>query len=498
MGSSKAVLAGLLILAGVVGGLVLSGALRLSQDGEAAPDFPQANPEVLRSLSTAFVDVAKRVTPSVVTITSERVVTNPHGSMEDLPPELRRWFGRFFEAPGEPEEFRSRGLGSGVIVRSDGIILTNNHVVEDADEIKVVLSDGREIDAEVKGTDPRTDVAVLKVGEKNLPAAPLGDSDQLQVGEWVLAIGSPFSENLQHTVTAGIVSAKGRRNLGIARYEDLIQTDAAINPGNSGGALLDLNGNVVGINTAIASRAGFAGMAQFAGVGFAIPINMARAIMEDLLQEGRVIRGYMGVNVQTVTPSVARALDLSEPHGALVATVVEGSPADQAGVKVGDVIVELDGKAVRDSNSLANQTSLTRPGTAVTIKLIRGGKELELRVTLEELPEEQEQARPAAAQTERPSSRLGLEVGELTPRLAERFGYENAAGVLVAGVRPGGAAFDAGLRDGDLIQEVNRRSVASVEQFQSEVDALKPGATALLYVRRGDGNLFLPLEIPRD
>ena len=498
MRNSKIVVGGLLLLAGLIGGLVLSGGLRLSHDGEAAPDFPQANPELLRSLSTAFVEVAKRITPSVVTITSERVVANPHAGLGELPPEMQRFFGRFFGDPDQPEEFRSHGLGSGVIVRSDGVILTNNHVVEGADEIKVVLSDGREVDATIKGTDQQSDVAVLKVDGQNLPAAPLGDSDQLQVGEWVLAIGSPFSENLQHTVTAGIVSAKGRRNLGIAKYEDLIQTDAAINPGNSGGALLDLNGNVVGINTAIASRAGLAGMAQFAGVGFAIPINMARAIMGDLLKEGRVIRGYMGVNVQTVTPAMAKAMNLSEPSGALVASVVDQSPADQAGIRRGDVIFELDGKPVSDSNGLANLTSLSKPGATVTVKLMRGGKQMQLRVTLAELPKEEPEVRRAGGSRERPRERLGLEVSELTPRLAERLGYEGEEGVLVADLQPAGPAAEAGLQEGDLIQEVNRHAVTSVPQFRAAIDKIEPGAIALLYIRRGNGNLFLPFEIPKE
>jgi serine protease Do len=493
MSGSKIALGSLLLVAGVVGGLVLSGGLRLGHDGEAAPDFPKANPEFLRNLSAAFVEVAQKATPSIVTITSERVVRHP-SPFENVPPEWRRWFG--FEQP-EPE-LRSRGLGSGVIVRADGIILTNNHVVEGAEEIRVVLPDRREVPAEIKGTDANTDVAVIQVHEAGLPAAPLGDSDKVQVGEWVMAIGSPFSESLQHTVTAGIVSAKGRRNLNIARYEDLIQTDAAINPGNSGGALVDLNGNVIGINTAIAARAGIMGMAQFAGVGFAIPINQARDVMEDLLAHGRVVRGYIGVNVQPVTPQMAAALKLPEPRGALVAQVTPDSPAQQAGIQRGDIILEFDGREVVDSASLANMASRTRPGTTVRLKLLRDGKERELRVTLQELPEEAEAAPQPRATEVRPRARLGLELQDLTPNLARRLGYEDAEGALVAATRPGSPAANAGLREGDLIQEVNRKAVTSVAEFEAEIEALGPGSTALLYVRRGDGTFYLPLQLPEE
>jgi len=436
--------------------------------------------------SHAFVEVVKEVTPTVVTITSEKVVKFRHPLSDFFGDEFFRPFFRFREP--DQEEFRQQGLGSGVIVSTDGYVLTNYHVVKDADELKVFIGK-KSYNAKVVGSDPNTDIAVAKILAKDLPVARLGDSEKIEVGEIVLAIGSPFSQKLEHTVTMGIVSAKGRSDVGLARYEDFIQTDAAINPGNSGGALVNLAGEVIGINTAIVSQSG-----GYQGIGFAIPINLARKVMEEILTKGKVTRGWLGVWIQDVDDKTAKAFGLKEPRGALVSQVAKDSPADNAGIQQGDVIVEFNGKEIDDSSQLRNWVSQTEPGTTVRLRLLRQGQEKQLTVKLGELPEEEVAARPSRRGTEK----LGLRVQNLTPSLAERFGYEGESGVVIVDVRSGSLAEREGLREGDLILEINRKKVRNVDEYEAAMRAIKACEVVLFRVRRGDNYLFVTIEIPED
>jgi serine protease Do len=338
----------------------------------------------LSGAGEAFVEVTKATKPAVVNISTTKVIRFREAPLNPFfnDPFFRRFFGPdFFREFGGPRERREQSLGSGVIVSHDGYIVTNNHVVEGASEIKVLVGDNREFTGKVVATDPRTDVAVVKISGRDLPLVPWGDSDRLQVGEWVLAIGNPFG--LNQTVTAGIISATGRANVGIADYEDFIQTDAAINPGNSGGALVNVRGELIGINTAIFSRSG-----GYMGIGFAIPSNMARQVMEALVKQGKVTRGWLGVHMQPLTPELAKKFGLKEPQGLLVGDVSEGSPAAAAGIKRGDVILEFAGKKVEDPVHLRNEVAATEPGKRVPVKIWRNNKELILQVEIGELPKE--------------------------------------------------------------------------------------------------------------
>ncbi|MGH7449941.1 MAG: Do family serine endopeptidase, partial [bacterium] len=390
-----------LVLIGVViGALVFSqvgkktAPIIFGKPGESASVVPAKDRPIasLRDLNIAFVEIAESVNPTVVTVFIEQIfkvrqTPTPFGFPFSGDP-FREFFGeQFFGSPQQQrmpreQEFRQQGLGSGVIVNSDeGYILTNNHVVAEADSISIRTFDERTMPAKVIGTDPKTDIAVIQVKASNLRAIKLGNSDQLRVGEWVLAIGSPMSANLAHTVTSGIVSAKGRSNVGLADYEDFIQTDAAINPGNSGGALVNMDGELVGINTAIATRSG-----GFQGIGFTVPINMARSVMESLLKHGKVVRGWLGVSIQDINETMAKAMKLKNAAGALVGDVTDDSPAARAGIKSSDVIIEINGKKVQNSAQLRNEVAGTAPGTTVTLKIVREGKEQTFEVKLAELP----------------------------------------------------------------------------------------------------------------
>jgi serine protease Do len=372
----------------------------------------------------------------------------------------------------------------------EGYILTNNHVVEDADEIAIFLIDEREFKAEVVGTDPKSDLAVLKIDAGNLTAIRLGDSDKLDVGEWVLAIGSPFSTNLSHTVTAGIVSAKGRSSvIGSVDYQDFIQTDAAINPGNSGGALVNLEGELVGINTAIATG-GL--MRSNVGIGFAIPTNLAKTIMNDLIVEGRVIRSWLGVFIQDVNDGIAKALDLPDRKGAVVTEVVEGSPADKAGFKVEDVVVAFGGKKVRDSSHLKNLVSSTRPETKQDVGIIRRGRSRTLKVDLVELPQED----VILASNRTPSFSLGMRVEDLDASMARRFRLEDSeSGVVVVEVSPSSAAAEAGVQPGDIIKRIGDTEIDSAREFRTAISRVNDEDSILLLIRRRGGSIFLPIEL---
>jgi serine protease Do len=439
----------------------------------------------------AFVEVAQQVMPTVVSVTSSKVVRvrNPFSEFfhED-------WFGRSFrDRRGNQREQRQQGLGSGVIISPDGYILTNNHVIREAEEISVLI-DKKEYKAKIIGADSKTDLAVIRIEAQNLPVVKLGNSDDLEVGEWVLAIGNPFSLQLQHSVTAGIVSGKSRTNVGIGDidYEDFIQTDAAINPGNSGGALVNLRGELVGINTAIVSNSWGGGNL---GIGFAIPINLARQIMEQLIASGKVVRGWLGVSIQTPNEDMAKELSLPSIDGALVSDVIPKSPAEKAGINAGDFIVEFDGKKIYDSNQLMHLIAGYKPGIRASIKLYRDGREKTLFVTLAERTDQSEM-RLTSSGKER--NRLGLEVMNLTDELAGEYGIEASAGVVVTGIVAGSLAEKEGVQEGDLIQEVNREPVRNLRDFNRIVDQLKPGETVLLRVIRGENKFFVALKVENE
>ncbi|MCX5655740.1 MAG: DegQ family serine endoprotease [Planctomycetota bacterium] len=439
-------------------------------------------------LSAAFREAAKRVKPAVVGVTTTQTVASPYGDMGD--DFLRRFFGLGPEetprGKGPTRKFQRQGLGSGVIVDPDGYILTNNHVVEGAQEIAVHLADGREFKAKVVGADPPTDIAVIKIKAENLPVAQLGDSDKAEVGDWVLAIGSPFG--LEQTVTAGIISATGRSNVGITDYEQFLQTDAAINPGNSGGPLVNMRGQVLGINTAIASRSG-----GYMGVGFAVPVNLAREVMNRIRETGHVTRGWLGVSIQRLTPELAESMKLRADQGILVSQVMEGGPAEKAGLKAGDVILEFAGKPVKTPSELQNTVAWIAPGTKVEIVVLRDGKRHSLKVAVETRPAQPE-ALAAAPGAPANLKALGIEVSNVTPEAAQKYGYKSGQGVLIINVEAGGLGALAGLRPGMLILQVDRQKVSSVAELREIIAKADIAKGIPMLVRVGDRQMFILLK----
>ena len=434
--------------------------------------------------------VAEKAVKSVVNVSTTKVIRMPQNETPfHSDPFFRHFFGeRFFNQV--PRERRERALGSGVIVTKDGYILTNNHVVSDAEDILVVLGDGRELTAKVIGSDSKADLAVLKVEADNLEPLTFGQSSTLRLGEVVLAIGNPFG--LSQTVTMGIVSALGRANVGILDYEDFIQTDAAINPGNSGGALINTRGELVGINTAIFSRSG-----GYQGIGFAIPIDMARTIMESLIKYGKVQRGYLGTMVQDVKAEMADQFGLEKTGGALVSDVVKNSPAAEAGLQRGDVIVKYNGKDVIDSAHLRNMVSQTPLDTTVTLEIIRGKAAKTVEVTIKANPDQGEEATKVSANApeEQSDVSVGMTVANITPRIQEYFDLPGELrGVVIAQVREGSIAADAGLQAGDVILEVNRLPVNNVAEFKRAIDSVQ-AKKALLLVYRNVATSFVVLRI---
>jgi serine protease Do len=451
-----------------------------------APIFAPAsnNSAMAASPAMTYSPLIKEALPEVVNIASSRMVQR---SEEDSNPMLNDpLFRQFFgdrqphsqrQQPQQPQE-KEQGLGSGVIVATNGYIITNNHVVDGATDIKVSLRDKREFTAKVVGRDPKTDVAVLKIDADHLPAISMGDSSKVQVGDLAFAIGDPFG--IGQTVTMGIVSATGRANLGIEDYEDFIQTDAAINPGNSGGALIDGRGQLIGINTAILSHSG-----GNQGVGFAIPINLVKRVMDQIVDHGHVVRGFLGATIQDVTPTMAKALGLNEAGGVLIGDVTAKGPAAQAGLKAGDVVIKLNGEPVADSAALRLHISETDPGTTVPLTVRRGSDTLNLNVKLGELPADHEKTADGSTDND---GLQGLQVEPISPAARQQLHLsDEAQGVVVSQVDPNSAAADAGIRSGDLIAEVNHQSVTTVSEFEQAMRNTQTKAILLRIVREGTG-----------
>ncbi len=449
-------------------------------------------PAITRSVEpgqNTYAPIVDAVAPAVVTIHSEqRVQTTQFRSPFGDDPMFREFFGDRLPRNEGPQERRQQGLGSGVIVARDGYILTNHHVIDDADRITVELTDRRTFTAKVVGSDEASDLAVLKVDATNLPVVPMADSDAIKVGDVVLAVGNPMG--VGQTVTMGIVSAKGRATgLGEGSFEDFLQTDAPINRGNSGGALVNTKGELVGINSQILSPSG-----GNIGIGFAIPSNMAKQVMASLIADGRVHRGMLGVTIQQVTPDIAKSLGLKTASGALVNAVTAGGPADTAGLKRGDVVTAVDGKAVEGSNELRNRIAAVKPGSRVTLTVLRNGEEKKLTATLSELPSASARngdGEGGAANAQ--GGPLGLTVEPVPAERARSLGLKDGQGLIVSSVRPGSAASDAGIRQGDVIEEVNGDIVRDASQLRNAVSGA--GARpALVLVRRGDQALYLTIS----
>ena len=450
--------------------------------------------EQLRNLNKAFTSIARRVTPTVVTISTRETV-----SQDVWTREVPEYYRRRFRMPrGQERQEERPGLGSGIIMTADGYILTNHHVAGNADEITVILNDNKEFEARLVGADSLTDVAVIKIDAEGLQAAPIGDSDHIRIGEWVMAVGAPLS--LRSTVTSGIVSALGR-NLNIISdrsgfaIEDFIQTDAAINPGNSGGALINIDGKVIGVNTAIATSTG-----RFVGYGFAIPINLARKVMDDIVSHGRVRRGFLGINLKPVDAALADAFGLDRPRGVLIADVFPDTPADAAGLKTEDIILSIDGKSVNRPNHVQSLIARKHPDDAVSVEIKRKNKNITLKVKLGEKPAqigEMASGRPATGQAEL----YGLSVRDITPELVDNWGLKDATGgILVAEVAPRSRAARARFERGDIVFKIRQgdfeRKVRSVADFKASLAKLEKGRNAAFYVRRGTYNLFLTMKIP--
>ncbi len=501
----------LLVFAGIaVGALVFSNVeFNLSPRGltlSNRPNFATATNTIenypiqsLKGFNEAFVQIAESATPSVVTIFTEKTlnqrIVSPFGffgrPFDDF---FGRPFDDFFDRPengaGRGHKGVQKGIGSGVIVTADGYILTNNHVIDGADAVYIRTFDNRKIDAKVIGKDSKTDLAVIKVNAKDLKPIVIGDSDKLRVGEWVIAIGSPLGENFARTVTQGIVSAKGRANVGLADYEDFIQTDAAINPGNSGGALVNINGELVGVNTAIASRTG-----GFEGIGFAVPSNMARQVMTALITTGKVARGYLGVTIQNVDENIAKAMRLKAGEGALVGTVLDGSPAAKIGVKTGDVIVDFNDVKVTGSNELRNSISSQSPGSIVKFRVLRNGAIKLFQVRLEEQPVRSASVAPTGAEEKIPAV-FGFRAEELTAQTARRLNLNPAAGkVVITAIDPASNASFAGLRSGDVILSLNRQSLTSFAEYSALVKNIKSGDLLFLLVERQGNKIYFAFNV---
>jgi serine protease Do len=454
--------------------------------------------QFLRESGKAFAEIAKEASPAVVSIRVEKVVESVPGFSfgNDGQDPFDDLFNRFFrdripnqQQPSQPKmkpqrRPRTQGLGSGFIISSDGYILTNNHVVKDADNVKVQLTNGKEYPAKIIGADAPTDVAVIKVDANNLPTLKLGDSDALEVGEWVIAIGNPFG--LTSTLTVGVVSAKGRSGMGIEDYEDFIQTDAAINMGNSGGPLLNVDGKVIGMNTAIVSPSGGS-----LGIGFAIPIDMVKNIYKQLIDKGSVTRGYLGIIIQQLTPELAKSFNLEIHKGILVSEVAKDSPAEKAGLKSGDVITELNDELAEDVGRFRSHVAGLAPGTKADLVIYRDGKEKTITVEIGKLPSDLSKGSLEPEET----SDIGLQVQNLDDVLAKQYGYEKDKGVIVTQVEPGSSAAEEGIEPGMLIMQVERQPVANVDEFQAAIKKAQSKNSVLLLVKQGKYSRFVAIKL---
>jgi serine protease Do len=470
---------------GVITGLIVVLAIAVLGIGygmSAGTHAPQqqavsaANSSEALMVPANFSDIAEKARPGVVNIQVVKKVQGVRFAVPNFPGDPfgeDSPFGRFFQGVPQTDQ-KQEGLGSGFIISPEGFILTNNHVIDGADKIKVRLADGKEYDAKVAGRDPKTDLAVIKIdGVKDLHSLPLGNSEELRVGSWVVAIGSPFG--LEQTVTQGIVSGKGRA-IGSGPYDDFIQTDASINPGNSGGPLFNLKGEVIGINTAINPNG--------QGIGFAIPINMAKSIIPQLEQKGSVTRGWLGVGIQQITPALGKSFGIKEKGGVVVTDISKGGPADTAGFERGDVVTQFDGKEVSEPKDLSRLVASAPVGKVVNVKLMRDGKAIERTVKIGEMEKSGETAQMPSHKS------LGITVQQLTPEIARSLGLKHEMGVVVTRVEPGSSADEADIQTGDVIQEVNRKPVKDVEDFRQKIDQSKNQDSILLLIQRGQSSLF--------
>ena len=481
-------------LALIVGGLTGS----VVQSSSEQPTYTVASGARTQIVfDQGFSPVVKSAAPAVVNISSSRVVRAPEGNPLGPADEsiLRRFFGEDFMRQFRiPRERREHSLGSGVIVNSNGYVLTNSHVVMGATNVKVALSDRREMPGKIIGVDPGTDIAVVKIDTDHLSVLPFGDSSKVEVGDIALALGNPFG--LGRTVTMGIVSATGRGGLGIEDYEDFIQTDASINPGNSGGALINVRGELIGVNTAILSPSGGS-----LGIGFAVPSNMVRTVMDQIVKTGKVTRGYIGVSVQDITPELAAAMKIPQTRGALIGDLDPKGPAAQNGLQSGDVIVEADGKAIEDSRMLRLIVGSKAPGTQLSLGVLRNGQPRNVTVKLDELPVKQTAStetptRQKGSAPETIQSRIGVAAVELTPEIAQHLKVpDDVKGVVVADVEEGGPAAEAGLQLGDVVQEVNHKPVHTVADFYSQLSAARGSNPILLLLNRDGHTLYAAIDV---
>ncbi len=483
----------------ILGAVLIWGGQSLSSSHASSSATPAAA-AIVAPAANGFTEVAKAVTPAVVNITT--VTVEKVSDSRSMPDELRERMEEFFGGPGgsfgprgfrgpqgpaEPRGHRGGGQGSGVIVSTDGYVLTNNHVIDGAREVTVTLPDKREFKGKIVGADPKTDLAVVKIEGHNLPTVAWGDASKLQVGEYVLAVGNPFG--LNSTVTLGIVSALGRGRMGITQYEDFIQTDAAINPGNSGGALVNTKGELVGINTAIFSQTG-----GYQGVGFAVPTSMSKPIYESLVKNGKVVRGYLGIGIQDLNQDLAKSFGIKESKGALVSDVKDESPADQAGLKQGDIITTYQGTAVEDAVALQRLVTKTVVGTKVPVTVIRDGHEKDLTVTIGEQPETTKIAKGETGETD--YAFAGVAVQDLDRDTAKELGLKGKSqGVVVTKIEPDSGAEKAGLMPGDVIREINRQPVKSVKDFEKVSSGVKKGENVLILINRHGASLFLSAKV---
>ena len=444
-------------------------------------------PMQLQDLNS-FAVLVKKLKPAVVNISTTSKIKSrafPFSSPFNNESPFDEYFRRFFGNMPQ-QEFQQKGMGTGFIISEDGYVVTNNHVVSKADNIEIVLEDGNKYSSEIIGTDPNTDLALLKINKPGVfPYVSFGNSDNTDIGEWVLAIGNPFG--LGHTVTAGIISAKGRV-LGLGNYDDFIQTDAPINPGNSGGPLFNLSGEVVGVNTAIIARG--------QGIGFAIPGNLARNIIEQLKDSGKVIRGWIGLYIQKISPDISEVLGVKENSGVLVADISPGSPADKAGLKRGDLITSYDGEPINQVTDLTGKVALTEPGTKVKLDILRDKQKKEITMTVEEMPEMDEKPKTKIEKPEPEPGLIGMSVINITSDLVRRYNLPSEKGVLVTSVAGGSVASESGFKRGDIILSINKQNINSVEDYTKVIDSIDADQSALFLVQRGNNTIYIGLKMP--